>query len=217
MRIVKITQLTDYEAAVKEAIEVLKKGGSIVYPTDTVYGLGCNACDYKAVEQIYRMKDRDLGKPMSVIARNIAWVKEIALVPTKLEPILEKLWPGAVTVILPRKPVIPSIVAGGGDTIGIRIPDSPVTDRLMAKFGYPLISTSANMAGDEADSCNSAGIIETFKPRIWQPDLMVDAGNLLPSPPSTVIDFTNLKPKVLRIGPLKPQQLEEVLGIKLQG
>ena len=72
MRIVKITQLTDYEAAVKEAIEVLKKGGSIVYPTDTVYGLGCNACDYKAVEQIYRIKDRDLGKPMSVIARNIA-------------------------------------------------------------------------------------------------------------------------------------------------
>lgn len=216
MRVIPVDIHGDFSAAVKEAIEVLKKGGSIVYPTDTVYGLGCNACEYKAVEQIFRVKERVFQKPLSVIARNMAWVKEIAFVPPKLEPMLEKLWPGAITVILARKPVIPAIVSAGKDTIGVRIPDSPITDMLMAKFGYPLISTSANISGDDMDACNSALIIESFKPRIWQPDIVLDAGALPKSSPSTIIDFSTVKPHILRLGPLKPAQLEQVIGIKFQ-
>jgi L-threonylcarbamoyladenylate synthase len=215
MRICKVEIGSNYVHHINEAVSVLKKGGSVIYPTDTVYGLGCNACDYKAVEQIYRIKDRTLDKPLSVIARNMAWVKEIAVVPTKLEPILNKLWPGAVTVILPRKSVIPSIVTAGGDTVGVRVPASQLTDWLMGRFGYPLISTSANMSGDDLmTGDNSEAVIETFKPRIWKPDLMLDIGNLPLSLPSTVIDFSTPTPRVVRIGALNPIQLEQVLGIQ---
>lgn len=215
MKILKVNLLSDYSDAIREAVKVLKEGGTIIYPTDTIYGIGCNATDYKAVETIYRIKDRPLEKPLSVIARNMAWMRELAFIPPKLEPTLEKLWPGAITVILPKKPVIPAIVSAGADTVGLRIPDHELCDKLMAKFGYPIISTSANMAGmGDDDAWNIAKVIENFKPRMWQPDLVLDVGNLEISAPSTVIDFSTLQPRILRMGPVKPRQLEIILGIK---
>lgn len=217
MKIIRVNLLQDYSDAIREAVKILKEGGTVVYPTDTVYGIGCNATDYKAVEMVYRIKDRPLEKPLSVIARNMAWVKELAVVPTKLESLLEKLWPGAITAILPKKSVIPNIVTADKPNVGLRIPDYELTEKLMAKFGYPLISTSANMSEMGDDNANSpAHIIETFKPRMWQPDLMLDAGELPISPPSTIIDFSSVKPKILRVGPVKPKQLEVILGIKFQ-
>src|SRR3989344_1046289 len=137
MRILKINLLTDYTEAIKEAVAVLRKGGVVIYPTDTIYGIGCNATDFKAVETVYRIKDRQLEKPLSVIARNMAWIRELAFVPPKLEPILETLWPGAITIILPKKPIISSIVTAGRDTVGLRIPDYELTDKPLAKFGHP--------------------------------------------------------------------------------
>ena len=215
MKIIKVNLLQDYSEAIREAVVVLKAGGTIVYPTDTIYGIGCNACDFKAVETVYRIKERSLTKPLSVIARNVAWIKELALVPTKLEPILEQLWPGAITVILAKKSVIPSIVTAGHPNVGLRIPDYEMTEKLLAKFGYPLISTSANIADEgDQDANDPEKIIATFKDRMWQPDLMLNAGILAPSLPSTIIDFSGVAPKVLRIGPIKPRQLETVMGIK---
>src|SRR3989344_2773475 len=152
MKIVKINLLGDYSEALREAVRVLREGGTVVYPTDTIYGLGCNAIDFKAVETIYRIKDRPIDKPLSVIARNIDWVKELAFVPPKLEPTLEKLWPGAITMIFPKRDIIPSIVTGGGPNVGLRIPAYELTDKLLAKFGYPLISTSANMSGSDIEA-----------------------------------------------------------------
>ena len=121
------------------------------------------------------------------------------------------------TVILPKKPVIPTIVTAGADTVGLRIPDYELCDKLLAKFGYPIISTSANMAGmGDDDAWNIAKVIENFKPRMWQPDLVLDVGNLEISAPSTVIDFSTLQPKILRMGPVKPRQLEIILNLKLK-
>ena len=215
MKILKVNLLSDYTDAIRDAVKVLKEGGTVVYPTDTIYGLGCNATDFKAVETIYRIKDRSLDKPLSVIARNMQWVKELATVPTKLEPILDQLWPGAITIILPKKPIIPSIVTAGGETVGLRIPDYEFTEKLLAKYGYPIISTSANMAGEgDEGTTNIMHIIETFKPRMWQPDLVIDVGNLQPSAASTVIDYSSVKPKILRIGPVKPKQLETILKLE---
>ncbi len=215
MRILKINLHSDYDKQLHEALDVLRKGGTVVYPTDTIYGLGCNALDYKAVETVYRIKDRPLEKPLSIIARNIDWVKELAVVPTKLEPILQKLWPGAITVILPKKSSIPSVVTGGSDSVGIRVPDFEFTEKLLGKFGYPIVSTSANMAGSDTDSWKISAVIEDFKPRMWQPDLVLDAGDLHRSAPSTVIDFTAIKPKILRMGAVKPSQIDTILNINL--
>src|SRR3989344_4753699 len=164
MKVLKINLPQDFSDAIREAVKVLNEGGTVVYPTDTVYGIGCNATDYKAVETIYRIKDRPLEKPLSVIARNMAWIKELAVVPTKLEELLEKLWPGAITVILPKKSIIPNIVTADKPNVGLRIPDYELTEKLMAKFGYPLISTSANMpeAGDEGAN-RAWHVIENLK------------------------------------------------------
>lgn len=215
MKVIKINLQTDYADALRQAVKVLKEGGTIVYPTDTIYGIGCNALDYKAVQMVYRIKDRPVTKPLSVIARNMQWIKELAFVPTKLEDMLRQLWPGAVTVILPKREIIPKEITAGKENVGIRIPDFELTDKLLAKFGYPIVSTSANMAsaGDEG-VWDSEQVIETFKPRMWQPDLMLDAGKLPPSPASTIIDFSSIKPKIVRVGPVKPKQLEVILGIK---
>jgi len=215
MKVVKINLQGDYAEAVKEAVAVLKKGGSIVVPTDTVYGLLANACDDKAVEQVFRIKKRDSDKPLPVLVRNLAWAREVAVIPTKLEPMLEKLWPGAVTVILPRRPVISKLVSAGEKTFGLRIAAQPLVDRVLAKFGYPVIGTSANLSGYEGAD-DPEEIRKQFKGEIWQPDLLLDVGKM-PSPlPSTVLDFSQIKPRVVRIGALNPAQLEQLLNIKFE-
>ncbi len=215
MKIISLNLKQDYTQVLTATIEVLKKGGVIVYPTDTIYGLGVNACDYRAVEQIFKIKKRTLTKPLPIIARNINWVKELAYVPPKLEKFLAKIWPGSVTIILPKKDIIPSLVTANRKNIGIRIPDFEFTDKLMGKFGYSLTATSANISGEtnEESSRNPKKIIEAFQNQLWKPDLILDAGILPKSLPSTILDLSTIQPKILRVGQTKPAQLMEILGL----
>ena len=213
MRILRVNLNGDFNEALLEAINVLKHGGVIVYPTDTVYGLGANACDHHAVDQIFKIKNRPYAKPLPIIARNMKWVKELAFVPSKLEPTLEEIWPGATTVILHRKSVIPPIVTAGAKSVGVRIPDHVLTDKLLGKFGYPLTATSANISGNEATG-DIGKIVESFRGQIWKPDLVLDVGILPVSMPSTILDLSTVKPKILRVGPSKPEQLMKLLKIQ---
>lgn len=213
MKIISIDLNRDYTEALLEAVAVLKRGGVVVYPTDTVYGLGANACDSSAVEQIFKIKNRPQAKPLPIIARNMAWVKELVFLPPKLEGSLSEIWPGATTVILPRKKVVPPIVTADLKNVGIRIPDHVLADKLLAKFGYPLTATSANISGQEATG-DINKIVASFRGRIWKPDLVLDVGVLPPSQPSTILDLSTVKPKILRVGPSKPEQLIRLLGIR---
>jgi L-threonylcarbamoyladenylate synthase len=212
MKIVSIDLNKDYSDVLREAIVVLKRGGVIIYPTDTVYGIGANACDWYASEQVFKIKKRPVTKPLSIIARNMGWVKELVYVHPKLEDTLSKIWPGAITAILEKRKVIPGVVTAKLPNVGIRIPDYVFTDKLLGKFGYPLTSTSANMSGEEATG-DINKIVTAFKDEVWKPDLVIDAGILPKSEPSTILDLTTLKPKILRVGPSKPEQLMKLLGI----
>lgn len=212
MKILSINLNNDYSGALIEAITVLRAGGVIVYPTDTVYGLGTNACDWNAVEQVFKIKNRPLNKPLPVIARNMKWVRELAFVPPKLEAKLEDIWPSQTTVVLPKKDIIPKIVTAGLKTVGIRIPDYPFVDQLLGKFGYPITATSANISGNEATG-NINKIIESFRDQTWKPDLVLDVGVLSSSQPSTILDLSTINPKILRVGPSKPEQLTKILGV----
>lgn len=212
MKIISINLGGDYTNVITEAIAVLQRGGVVVYPTDTVYGLGANACNEWAVEQIFKIKNRPMNKPLPIIARNMKWVKELAFVPPKLEDKLSQLWPSATTVVLPKKNVISKIVTAGHKTVGIRIPDYPFIDKLLGKFGYPITATSANISGEEP-MVDINQVIASFADKIWKPDLIIDAGILPPSQPSTILDLSNIKPKILRVGPSKPEQLIKILGI----
>ncbi|HEY4506584.1 MAG TPA: L-threonylcarbamoyladenylate synthase [Candidatus Paceibacterota bacterium] len=212
MKIISIDPYKDYSEAILEAVEVLNKGGVVVYPTDTVYCLGANACEARAVEQVFKIKNRPLSKPIPIIARNMKWVKELAFIPEKLEAKLDYIWPGSTTIILPKRDVVPSVVTAGNQNVGMRIPDFLFVDKLLGKFGYPLTATSANVSGWELRN-NPAVIAEDFKGKIWKPDLILDVGVLPPSRPATILDLSTIKPKILRVGPSKPQQLMKLLEI----
>jgi L-threonylcarbamoyladenylate synthase len=212
MKIIQVDLKSDYSEAITEAVNMLKTGGVVVCPTDTVYGLMANACDCNTVEQVFRIKERPISKPLPIIARNMAWVKELVEFPEKLEETLAEIWPGATTIILPRKKVIPKIVTAGSPNVGIRIPKYELIDKILAKFGYPLTATSANISGEEPTG-NIKKVIASFKDKIWKPDLILDAGNLPKSEPSTILDLSTINPKILRVGPSNPEQLLKLLRL----
>ncbi len=213
MKIISVDLKKDLTEAILAAVETLGHGGIIVYPTDTIYGLGANACDPKAVGQVFKIKNRPLTKPVPIIARNLKWVGELAFVPPKFESVLAKIWPGPTTVILPKRSIIPSLVTAGLPNVGIRIPDFALADKIMAKFGFPLTATSANISGEKPAN-DAAEMIESFKGKLWKPDLIIDAGPLPKSPPSTILDLSTIQPKILRVGPTKPIELMKILGVK---
>ena len=213
MKVIRIDLNKNYSEALKEEVAVLEWGGIIVCPTDTLYGIGCNALDEKAVKRIFEIKERPLSKPLPIIVRNIKWAKELAYVGRKNEKTLEKIWPGRVTVILSKKAIVPHILTSNQKTVGIRIPDHPLTEQLLKLFGYPIALTSANISGQEPAN-DIFEIIKVFSSRLTrQPALVLDVGTLPKSEPSTILDLTTDKPKILRVGPSKSEEFVKLLRI----
>lgn len=210
MKVIQVDLNKDCGEAIEMACRILRLGGTVVYPTDTVYGLGANACDLLAVEQVFKIKNRPYHKPLPVIVKNLEWVSAVAFINSRNRKVVESIWPGAVTAILPKQGHLPSLVTAGGSTVGVRIPDFAFTDQLLGKFGYPLTATSANVSGEEATN-DVSKIIARFENAKWRPNLVVDAGILPKSKPSTVLDLSSDEPKILRIGPSRPDQLRKLL------
>ena len=210
MRIIQVDLNKDYSWAIQEAISVLKQGGTIIYPTDTVYGIGCNALDEFAVRRVFQIKQRS-SRPLLILARNMKWVQELVYLTPKQVQIAEKFWPGKFTLVLPKKDIIPYVVTTGLPSVGIRVPDFKFTDELLAQFGYPLVSTSANLSGEEATGDINKVIKSFSREGIQRPDLVIDAGVLPPSNTSVIIDCTSDKPKILRVGPSKPEELLKLM------
>ena len=212
MKVLQVDLNKDYSHAIQEAVEVLNSGGVIIYPTDTLYGLGANVMNESAVKKTFQIKKRSLAKPMPLIIKNIVWAKGLAHINKRQEDMLEKIWPGKVTVVMAKKGIVPDIVTSGQKTVGMRVPDHLFVDQLLGKFGYPLTSTSANISGDEGTG-DIYKIIETFSGEACRPDLIIDVGILPKSEPSTVLDLTGGKPKIIRVGPSRPDQLIRSLNI----
>lgn len=212
MKIIQIDLNKDYSDAILEAVRVLNYGGVIIYPTDTVYGIGGNALDEKSVQRVFDIKQRPLSKPLPIIARNLIWVEGLAYISPRNRKALEKLWPGKITTILPKREIVPNITTSGNNSVGVRIPDHVFLDELLGKFGYPLVGSSANISGDEP-SGNIDKIISDFSKSVLKPDLILDVGHLEASEPSTILDLSSDKPKVLRVGPSRPEQLLKLLEI----
>lgn len=211
MKVIQIDLTKDYSWAIKEAVDILKMGGTIVYPTDTVYGVGCNALDEIAVRHIFDIKSRS-SKPLPIIARDMKWVEELVFLNDKTRKIAAKFWPGKFTLVLPKKEIIPMVVTTGLPSVGIRIPDFKFTNELLGAFGFPLVATSANLSGEPATGDINT-IIESLGAQPRRPDLIIDAGVLPKSNSSVVIDCSTDKPKVLRVGPSSPADLLKLLEI----
>lgn len=176
-----------------KAATVLKNGGVVICPTDTVYGFLADASNKKAVEKIYRIKKRPKSKPLSVFVKNIAMANEIAFIDERQTKILKKFWPGKYTFILKRKPGI-KIYGVKRDTIALRIPKHAFLQKLLKKIDRPLVQTSVNISGRRTIDTIS-GIIKQFgKKQI----LIIDGGDLKSGKASKIIDATKDTINVLR-------------------
>ncbi|MEA4956963.1 putative protein YciO [bioreactor metagenome] len=193
MKIVKMDKNNPDFNLINEAIEVLSSGGVVLYPTDTVYGLGANIFDEKAVEKVYNIKNRDYFKPLSVCVSSVPEISLIADTPLDIINILKKNLPGPFTFILYKKDPILDY-ATKNHKIGIRIPESIISRNLTKNF--PITTTSANLSGKETLN-NPDDIIKQLNKGI---DFVIDVGILEQSKPSTVIDLTRKKQDILRQG-----------------
>lgn len=186
---------------ISELVQALKEGQTFVYPTETCYGLGCDALNAEAVQKIFRIKKRDDGKPVLIVFPDIEMAMEYIDWNETLETIASKYWPGPLTVVVEDmgKGNFPQGVRGNDGTIAFRISSHPFVQEITKAFGGPLVSTSANVAGEE-NPYTAEDIQSRFLKEDVQPDIIVDAGTLPPSPPSTVVKIENGQLIVLRQG-----------------
>jgi L-threonylcarbamoyladenylate synthase len=174
---------------IDKAVSVLMHDGTVIYPTETVYGLGADAFSDEAILKVYEAKKRPLGMPVSIAVADLDMLRAVARTEPWMLGFLETFLPGPVTVVLPARNSLPKILTGGTGTIGVRIPAHPLAIQLITKFDAPITATSANLHGAR-DPCTPD---ECTIPR----ELLID-GARLPGTPSTVVDLPARK--ILRSG-----------------
>jgi L-threonylcarbamoyladenylate synthase len=200
----------DYMPVIERAAHIMRRGGTVIFPTDTLYGLGCNALDATAVGKIFDIKHRSYVKALPMLVRDLSWARELAYITPEQEELIEKFWPGKVTFILPRRPIVPAVMCGGGQTVGVRAPDHPFVQTLLRHLGYPIAGTSANISGSEPTH-DAKAIAAAFAATAPQPDLVLDVGLLPDSLPSTVVDLSGRVPRILRQGAVRADKILALL------
>jgi len=198
--------------ALREAAEVVRRGGLIVYPTDTVYGLGCDPLNARAVKRVFEVKGRG-ARPLPVLASSIEEIGRIAELSDAALRLAEAFWPGPLTLVLPRKPVLPSVLTCGLPSVGVRIPGHGFAIELIRACGGLLVGTSANKSGRPPPRTAQEALKELGE----LVELVIDGGPTPLGIPSTVLDLTGPEPKLLREGPIKMEDVLEALGAVRKG
>lgn len=197
------------EKALEKSRQTLVSGGVIVFPTDTLYGLGANALDEDAILEVFRIKKRDSNKPLSILVRDIAMAKKVACIDSRAETILQRIWPDSVTVILRKKDVVPYALTGGEENVALRVSGNVFIKQLFERIDFPLTATSANLSG-EPNLLRADNIRRKFAEAQHAPDLFIDSGNLGNRLPSTIVDLTDInRPRLVRMGAVSKEKLDE--------
>ena len=192
------------EVSLLRAVEIVSAGGVVAFPTDTVYGLGCDLFNARAVERIFAIKGRPARMPLIAMLSNPEqWTQVAATLPASALALMMRFWPGPLTLIAPVRPDVPEQALGGGTTIGMRIPDHCDTLALLHLVGRPLATTSANRSG-ETPACSAQEVEAQLHGQI---ELILDGGISPHGVASTVLDCTNDPPILLREGPVSRAEL----------
>jgi L-threonylcarbamoyladenylate synthase len=209
MRVRRVNQSkSDLEKQIKKAISILKKGGVVAYPTDTVYGLGACMTDTAAVDRIFQVKGRPRGMALPVLLADKVQMESIVTsVPMSALRLADEFFPGALTIILPKSDIVPDIITGGGRTVAFRIPDHPVPLALIKGLGKPIVGTSANLSG-QPSALTAAEVQAQIGDKI---DMVIDGGRCPGGIESTVIDLSGKKPVVRRQGAISIEKLRKIL------
>ncbi len=193
---------------VRLAAEVIRRGGVVCYPADTVYGLGCDPLCREALQRIFRIKGRPEDRGVLVLVPDLETVCRLAAeIPAEAASLMERCWPGPLTLILKARPGLPAELTGAGSTIGVRRPSNAFLEAWMVELGGPLVSTSANRSG-EATPSDPLQLRRLFEASV---DLFLESVHPLPGIPSTVVDFSRRPFRVVREGVLAAE-VAEVVG-----
>ena len=206
---IKIEQAHLSSNAIEQAGKIIRQGGLVAFPTETVYGLGANGLDAMAVGLIFKAKGRPADNPLILhIADREELASLVREVPTWLEPVLDQFWPGPLTVVLPRATCVPDIVTAGLDSVAVRLPSSAVARALIRSAGVPVAAPSANLSGRPSPT-TAAAVMADMDGRI---ELVLDGGACEVGLESTVLDCTSVIPTILRPGGVTQEMLEKCLG-----
>ncbi len=209
-RVIKITAGTLSDEVLREVAQVVKSGGLVIYPTDTVYGLGADPLNEQAIRRVYAVKRRE-QKPLPVLVSSIEKARELVYVTPEAEKLMRAFWPGPLTIVLKKRELVPNTLTAGRDSLGVRQPNMELTLKLIEYCGGYLIGTSANISGHPAPRTAE----EAMKEIGAEVDVVIDAGPCPGGIPSTVIDLTTQPPKIVREGPIKREQIKEVLKVEI--
>jgi len=187
------------------ASRIVRKGGLVVYPTETVYGLGCDPFNIEAVKRIFKVKG-ERRKPLPILASSVDHVEKIAYVPEEGKKIAKNFWPGPLTMVFPKKLVLPDIVTCNLDSVGVRIPKHDVALQLINLSGGLLIGTSANKTGEKPPRT----VEETTLQLKEDVNVILDGGPAILGKSSTIVDLTLKKPKILREGPISLKDISDI-------
>lgn len=201
---------TDSPDAVSKTLQTLTNGGVIIYPTETLYGLGALVSKSQAAERIFQIKGRNHSMSLPILVKDFVMLEKYASVPVMYKEMLQDLMPGPFMAILNLKTGINKLITGGKDKIGIRISNNTFVTYLMEKLDVPLISTSANISGTE-NVFDIDDLISLFENKV---DLIIDSGSISPSKGSTIVDFTVNPPQIVREGDLSKAKIREYFIIK---
>ena len=202
------------ENQVSEGVAVLRRGGIVAFPTDTVYGLGACLYLHRAVERVYAVKERPLGMALPLLLSSTLQISEVAEpVPPVAWLLAEKFLPGALTLVLRKSSSVPEIVTAGGITVAVRVPAHPVPVALALGLGSPVSGTSANLSG-KPSALTAEEVRFQFGDKI---DLVIDGGQCPGGRESTIVDVTGEVPVVLREGAIDFGELKKVCGSIILG
>lgn len=198
----------DHPVVYRHAVDILKHGGTVVFPTDTVYGLAALPFNKDYVERLYVIKGRNSTRAIAVLIGEVSELEKVSISPSKsAKQLAEKYWPGPLTLVVPKHPNLPEVLSSL-HTVGVRVPDHPVALSLLGITG-PLAVTSANLSGRE----NTNSALEAFEQLRGRVDLIIDGGRSPGGVPSTVVDCTTAELKILRPGPIAYDDLDRIVSI----
>lgn len=208
-RVMRIDPKQPDPAAISEAAAVLRRGGLVAFPTETVYGLGAAGLDPVAVARIFLAKGRPPSSPLILHVVDVAQARSlVSAMPEAALRLAARFWPGPLTLVLPRGPAVPDVVAAGGPTVGMRAPDHRVAQGLIIAARVPIAAPSANLSGRPSPT-TAAHVLSDLDGRV---DVILDAGPTALGVPSTVLDLTASPPRILRSGAISAAALREVVG-----
>jgi len=195
----------DLQEQVEKGVKILREGGVIAFPTDTVYGLGADAFNPKAVERIYEIKNRPEHMPFPLLIADISQLTAVAEPRAEIAWFLaRRFWPGGLTLVLPKRSSLPSYLAKG-ITVGVRIPNHPICLTLIKRLGRAIIGTSANLSG-KTTSLTAYEVKQQLADKV---DLIIDGGKCLGGNESTIVDIAGGVPVILRQGIIPRHEIED--------